>query len=876
MLVKNAAAWHAGLLAADEVWSADQVHVVEGNVVVPAGVTLSVEPGAVVKFAPETRVRVLDSGVFTAPATAVGPIVFTALADDTAGGDTNLDGGRSVPTPGAWNGIEVEGTGVAYLSGYVSVRYAVAFHMENLGGSQTWLGSFMHIVRDDVVVPSGATLTIEPGAIVKFEPLRRLTISAGATLSAQGNLAQPVVFTSIRDDSVGGDTNRDGDSTVPAPGDWDGVYISGWATLDHTRFTYGASGPSGSGGASYGMVIGNSSAVVTLSNSVVRDGLAQGTGGWGAADMTITNTVIARVERAATSDGGSLVRLTNCTLDDNTVGLWSHGGSWEVVNTIIANSSDQGVTGAPGVFRYNNVWSPSGDNYLPGVDGNLSEDPRFKDAADGNYRLRYMSAMIDAADGAAAPATDYWGAPRYDDPRTPNTGVPTPGGAYADMGAFEFVETADSAIDLAVTSVTGPAAVTAGGTVQVFWTIANLGSEAAVGPWRDTVYLLRAGQLTAGRALVGQNAILGPGESLQASAWVRVPGGVIGDYHWQVGTNTGGEVFEGQNRANNLGASLETVRLDLPELVIGGPPALGQFTVPAEDHWYRFTPAAGQDVVVELDRDSASGASELYLARGYMPSRTEFDARSTAWNSPDVSVVAADTLTQTYYVLVHARTLPGGATNYQIEARAMSLSLAGVDPTSAGNAGPVTLEVRGELLAADMEYALLSPGGTPYVATEVYLADATLAYPTFDLADAPEGLYDLRVTTGGGTTRTLEDALLVEAGSGPLLVAQVQMPNRVRAWPRVRRSDRLSQRWGRRPDGPHPDPLQRRPRRPAAGQHGALHHHRPASDRGRVRRAGRRFAAGAERPDRVLGPGGHRRTRAGAPVSQGGRLGRPG
>ena len=35
------------------------------------------------------------------------------------------------------------------------------------------------------------------------------------------------------------------------------------------------------------------------------------------------------------------------------------------------------------------------------------------------------------------------GAPRYNDPRTPvKTGVPDANGVYADMGAFEFVETA--------------------------------------------------------------------------------------------------------------------------------------------------------------------------------------------------------------------------------------------------------------------------------------------------------------------------------------------------------------------------------------------------------------------------------------------------
>ena len=74
------------------------------------------------------------------------------------------------------------------------------------------------------------------------------------------------------------------------------------------------------------------------------------------------------------------------------------------------------------------------------------------------------------------------GAPRYDDPRTPNTGTPTSGGAHADMGAYEFVETADSNVDLVVSAVGGPSAVLAGDRATVQWTITNVGSEPATGP----------------------------------------------------------------------------------------------------------------------------------------------------------------------------------------------------------------------------------------------------------------------------------------------------------------------------------------------------------------------------------------------------------
>ncbi len=134
----------------------------------------------------------------------------------------------------------------------------------------TWtLAGSPYVLDNTVTVSSGATLTIQPGVVVKSWGT---DIAVSGALNAQGTAAEPITFTSMNDDTVAGDTNGDGSRSSPAAGDWEGLYFTGSASgsLDHVvvhwagQFVYGI----GWSSAAVNVAAGSS---LTLTNSQILD-----------------------------------------------------------------------------------------------------------------------------------------------------------------------------------------------------------------------------------------------------------------------------------------------------------------------------------------------------------------------------------------------------------------------------------------------------------------------------------------------------------------------------------------------------------------------------------------------------------------------------
>ena len=219
----------ADRLETNAVWHTGGVYLVTGTVTVSGGVTLTIESGAIVKFMPGARLAV-EAG---ATCLARG-VVFTHAYDDAAGGDTLFDGAETTPVVN-----DYELTGTITDDETTEYRYTAPLVLSGTISSNTrWRGWKLYHVTGDLTVASGVTLTVEPGAVVKFDAGRSLTVAGGATLDAQGTRAQPIVFTSIKDDGHGGDTNGDGDKTQPQPGDWARINANGTVKMNYCRLYY--------------------------------------------------------------------------------------------------------------------------------------------------------------------------------------------------------------------------------------------------------------------------------------------------------------------------------------------------------------------------------------------------------------------------------------------------------------------------------------------------------------------------------------------------------------------------------------------------------------------------------------------------------------
>lgn len=115
----------------------------------------------------------------------------------------------------------------------------------DITASETWTSNNEYILTKPIYVTNGATLTIEPGTVVRGEPQSAagandpgtLIISRGSKLRALGTASQPIVFTDLFDDNVRGNPGTAPydtlDNALGLTGQWGGVILLGRAYVSN-------------------------------------------------------------------------------------------------------------------------------------------------------------------------------------------------------------------------------------------------------------------------------------------------------------------------------------------------------------------------------------------------------------------------------------------------------------------------------------------------------------------------------------------------------------------------------------------------------------------------------------------------------------------
>lgn len=383
----------SGALTSDETWQGGNVYVITSDLTVGPGATLTIEAGAIVKFSDCwcDKMNLFIEGALNVNGSDGQIVDFTSIYDDALGGDTNNDGGNSQPRAGNWDNIVFKNGSHGSIR-YAEIRYTgggainldgsspildnltikhcswVAISalptdtptitnlatedvalagMEIRGGAlttdATWNQSgVVYIFTNNFTVGNAATLTIAPGVVLKLlsaccEPR---VVNVEGALNVSGTADQPVYFTSLRDDAIGGDTNNDSGNSHANAGDWGGIRFAANSQGSFTHAVIRYAGVSRTYGALH-----IKDAVVTIVNSV------------------LSNNLIGLFAEGATAE--VQVQMINTPANVSKSGLY--------------NNTEYDVFAKPGtsVVANSNWWG--GSNAQPKVGGNVTIEDRCAD-----------------------------------------------------------------------------------------------------------------------------------------------------------------------------------------------------------------------------------------------------------------------------------------------------------------------------------------------------------------------------------------------------------------------------------------------------------------------------------------------------------------
>ncbi len=213
------------------------------------------------------------------------------------------------------------------------------------------------------------SLVIDPGVIMKMSGSTIQAQVGGSQLIAEGTASEPIVFTSINDNSYGAggtfDTSNNANAT-PQPGDWGGLFFdsNSSGSIDHAVIQYAGGSVGIAGGFAHFNAVEIQQAEVRIANSLFFDNASGDSSG--DSDPTrgglLSNdgaTIFVRgaqpvlVDNQFLDNAGYVVSVNANALNDDVVSDW--GDSVGALNTIAVSYTNYGPLVAGNTFTGNGI-----------------------------------------------------------------------------------------------------------------------------------------------------------------------------------------------------------------------------------------------------------------------------------------------------------------------------------------------------------------------------------------------------------------------------------------------------------------------------------------------------------------------------------------
>ena len=716
----------------------NSVFTINGMYDIPDGVTLNIGDNCILKFTDNAGLNVLSGGTLN-----VGnSVIFTHIADDSIGGDTNADEGRSLPQ---YDKYTISGSGNIAIAEDCDWRYKSFEYGGTLSVSQIWQSGKVYHITSDLVIPENVSLNILEGAILKFDSGKRITVNTGGELFINGTLDSPVIFTSIKDDTRGGDTNGDGDKSIPSMGDWKNLQIFGKAEINYANFYYGGNTDNGSWTSSQGGALAYlSGSSGRISNCGIYDVKYDGIINY-ASGLAIENTTIAYCSRFINSLGGDC-SARNCVFyyatGANSGGaVLAHGGNISMINCVVSYVTS-------GTFTYSNVVCSNNLFYNPkdigpqscsyvGANGNLWGDPLFRNIEILDFTLKVGSPCIDTGAGEFAPELDYFGQPRVQDSHVSGVGSPSENGAIPDIGIYEMTENAMSEVDIAANWIKYPETVSVGEYIDVVWMGTNVGSKKIQGNCKTTLSLVN--DSTAEELELGQitNLInLAPSESGEFSAKIKVPQ-TAQDGVWKIKmvANSNRGIFEGRNTDNNTIVGDTLINVEMP--IFEG----NSITVGANSSaTIKFSASESARCILITSPENL----KIYGAARYVPNAQTFAVEATNCGN-GIYALTIPASSESFYITFINESI--NSKTAAIEFGENSLSILGTSIDKLPNNGNVTFSIYGTGFTSRSTVDI-NKNGEELPVTKVEYVSANELSVTLSQEYAQVGDYQLVVSDG--------------------------------------------------------------------------------------------------------------------------------